>query len=43
MDNDMERKLTKFICGTLRRLLKNKTQRETQLKFYKVVAVPALM
>ena len=32
-----------FTCGTIRRLLKNKTQKETQLKFYKVVAVPTLM
>ena len=31
MDNDIERKLSKFsyTCKTIRRLLKNKTQRET--------------
>ena len=35
-DNDIESKLKKISCtyGTIRRLLKNKTQRKTQLKFY---------
>ena len=30
-------------CETIRRLLKNQTQRKTQLMFYKIVAVPTLM
>ena len=44
-DNNIERKLIKFIYtyGTIIRLLKNKTQKETQLKFYKVAPVPTLM
>ena len=30
------------MCGTIRRTLKNKTLRKTQLKFYKTMAVPML-
>ena len=43
--NDIERKLSKFSypCGTIRRRLKHKMQRDTRLKFYKVVAVPTLI
>jgi hypothetical protein len=32
-----------MLCGTIHRTLKNKTKKETRLKFYKTVAVPALM
>ena len=28
------------MCGAIRRTLKNKTRKDTQLKFYKVMAVP---
>jgi hypothetical protein len=31
------------ICGTIRRNLKKKTRRDTQLKFYKTMLVPVLM
>ena len=43
--NDIEDKLNKFthICGTISRTLKNKTRKETQLKFYKTIAVPTLL
>ena len=39
------KKLNKFqrICGTISRSLKGKTQLSTQIKFYKVMAVPVLM
>lgn len=37
-------KINRFqsMCGTIRRTLKNKTLRKTQLKFYKTMAVPML-
>ena len=31
------------MCGTITRNLKEKTQLSTQIKFYKVMAVPVLM
>ena len=31
------------MCGTISRTLKGKTQLATQIKFYKVMAVPVLM
>lgn len=31
------------MCGTIRRVLGNKTRKETQLKFYKAIAVPSLL
>ena len=31
------------MCGTISRTLKRKTQLSTQIKFYKVMAVPVLM
>ena len=31
------------MCGTISRNLKGKTQLSTQIKFYKVMAVPVLM
>jgi hypothetical protein len=38
---DVNHKLEKFnyMCGTIKRTLKNKTRKETQIKFYKVMAV----
>jgi hypothetical protein len=40
---DVNHKLEKFnyICGTIKRTLKNKSRTETQITFYKVVAVSA--
>jgi hypothetical protein len=44
-DKDVNNKLHKFqnICGTIRRNLKTKTRKFTQLKCYKTMAVPVLM
>ena len=44
-DHDVQKKLHKFqhLCGTMIRTLKGKTRPETQLKFYKVMAVPSLL
>jgi hypothetical protein len=44
-DKDIHNKLNKFSrkCGTLRRILKIKTRKTTQMKFYKVMALPALL
>lgn len=41
---DVEQKLNKFsrVCGTISRHLKHKTRKDTQLKFYKTIAVPTL-
>lgn len=43
-NEDINNKLNKFrsMCGTIRRHLGQKTLRSTQLKFYKVMAVPML-
>jgi hypothetical protein len=44
-DEDLNDKLSKFqnICGVIARTLKKKTRRETNLKFYKIMAVPVLL
>jgi hypothetical protein len=44
-DEDVNNKLHKFqnICGTIRRNLKKKTRKGTELTFYKTIAVPVLM
>lgn len=34
---------TEYVCGTIIITLRNKTQKYTQLKFYKVLAVPTLL
>lgn len=44
-DDDVKRKLHRFqyMCGTIRRTLRNKVRQETTMKFYKTMAVPVLM
>jgi hypothetical protein len=44
-DDDLQNKLHKFqyMCGTIKRNLINKTRKDKQLKFYKVMAVPVLL
>lgn len=44
-DTHVDYKLNKFqfICGTIKRNLMNETNRETQLKFFKVMAVPTVL
>lgn len=45
-DNDeVKKKLHRFqyMCGTIRRTLKGKVREDTQLKFYKTMAVPTLL
>jgi hypothetical protein len=44
-DRDIDKKLWRFqmLCGNLHKTVKNKTRRETSLKFCKTMAVPALM
>lgn len=44
-DSDCKYKLPIFqqLCGTINRNLKNKARKETQIKFYKVMAVPSLL
>jgi hypothetical protein len=44
-DADLRIKLNKFqyMCGTIKRTLTNKTRKDTQLKFYKVMVVPTLL
>jgi hypothetical protein len=43
-NKDLETKLRKcnHICGMIRRVLNKKTRKETQITFYKVMAVPTL-
>jgi hypothetical protein len=43
-DADLQNKLHKFqyMCGTIKQTLINKTRKDTQLKFYKVMAVSVL-
>ena len=43
-NKDLEQKVNKFsrICGTISRTLKNKTRNDTQIKFYKTMAVPTI-
>ena len=45
VDTDWVNKLSKFrsICGTIHRNLRNKTRKETRMKFYKTVAVPTFL
>jgi hypothetical protein len=44
-DEDLNDKLSKSqnICGVIRRTLNKKTRKETNLKFYKIMAVPVLI
>lgn len=44
VDHDIENKINKFqrICGTINRTLRNKTRKDTKIKFYKTMAVPIL-
>ncbi|KAJ4446628.1 hypothetical protein ANN_13325 [Periplaneta americana] len=44
-ESDCKYKLPIFqqLCGTINRNLKNKARKETQIKFYKVIAVPSLL
>lgn len=44
-ERDIEYKLNQFrhICGTIQRTLRNKTRKDTIIKFYKVLAVPLLL
>jgi hypothetical protein len=44
-DEDLNDKLSKFqkICGVISRTLKKKTRKETNLKFYRIMAVPVLL
>jgi hypothetical protein len=44
-DDDLQNKLHEFqyMCGTIKLTLINKTRKDTQLKFYKVMAVPVLL
>jgi hypothetical protein len=44
-ETDTDAKIKKFqnICGTVRRTLKGKTRKDTQIKFYQVMAVPTLL
>ena len=43
-DNDVKKKLHRFqmICGTIRRTLGKRVTPETQIKFYKTMAIPVL-
>ncbi|KAJ4434804.1 hypothetical protein ANN_23375 [Periplaneta americana] len=43
--NDTDNKLAKFqmICGTIHKTLRQKTRKDTRLKFYKTIAVPVLL
>lgn len=46
LDNkDLTNKLNKFryICGTIQKCLKNRTRKDTRLKFYKTMAVPVVL
>lgn len=45
ISKDINAKLSRFqmICGTIDKTLKNKTRKETRMKFYKTMAVPALL
>jgi hypothetical protein len=43
-ERDVNNKIQKFqmVCGTISRTLKNKTHKDTLMKFYKTMAVPVL-
>lgn len=36
-------KCTCILCGTISRMVKNKTRRETMIQFYKTIAAPTLI
>jgi hypothetical protein len=44
-DCDIKEKISLFqrLCGTIRRILYNKTRKDTQVKLYKIMAVPTLL
>jgi hypothetical protein len=44
-DEDLNTKINTFqsMCGVISRTLKTKTRKETNLKFYKVMAIPVLL
>jgi hypothetical protein len=44
-DDDLQNELHKFqyMCGAIKRTLINKTRKDTQLKFYKIMEVPVLL
>ena len=44
-DDAIQIKINRFqaICGTINRTLGRKTRKETQMKFYKVMAIPTLL
>ncbi|KAJ4441816.1 hypothetical protein ANN_11675 [Periplaneta americana] len=44
-DSDIDNKISKFnsICGTIRNTLRRKTTKETQMEFYKVMALPTVL
>jgi hypothetical protein len=44
-DDDLQTKLNKFqyMRGTIKHTLTNKSRKDTQLKFYKVMAVPTIL
>jgi hypothetical protein len=44
-ESDIDAKIKKLqnISGTIRRILKGKTRKDTQIKFYQVMAVPTLL
>jgi hypothetical protein len=41
--NQINKKGNHYICGVIARTLKKKTTKETNLKFYKIMAVPVLL
>jgi hypothetical protein len=40
LTEDIDRKMTRFVCMTIRRVMKGKARLESQLKLYKIMAVP---
>jgi hypothetical protein len=44
-DYDIKEKISLFqrLCGTIRRILYNKTRKDTQVKLYKIIAVRTLL
>ena len=44
-DSDINNKISRFqsVCGTIHRSLKGRARKDTELKFFKVMAVPLLM
>lgn len=44
-EDDVNKKVSKFqmMCGTIHRTLKNKTRKDTRIKFYKTMATPLLL